>query len=182
MDIRTAEATARNTPVSCAVLACLLLAAVTLGASASPGPGSESSGALSLKRHYFVLNGLRRVAGQWGELAVPENRRNARSRQIQVTFGRLQSARNSTGVPIFFIAGGPGASGIGSFAGNAGWLLPLRSFGDIVLVEQRGTGHSRPRLDCAERWDFSITAPLAREQLIDSARQRFAALFAKSAA
>jgi pimeloyl-ACP methyl ester carboxylesterase len=92
-----------------------------------------------------------------------------------VTFGRLQGTGDSTGVPIFFIAGGPGASGIGSFAGNAGWLLPLRKFGDVVLVEQRGTGHSRPRLDCAERWDFSITAPLERSELIDSARHRFAA-------
>jgi pimeloyl-ACP methyl ester carboxylesterase len=79
------------------------------------------------------------------------------------------------GEPIFFIAGGPGASSIGSFAGNAEWLLPLRQFGDVVLVEQRGTGFSRPRLDCAERWDFPLAAPLKRSQLIESARQRFTA-------
>jgi len=106
---------------------------------------------------------------------VPENRGDAASRQIPVTFGLLPATALAASVPIFFIAGGPGASGIGSFAGNAEWLLPLRAFGDVVLVEQRGTGYSRPRLDCAERWDFPITAPLERGQLIESARRRFAA-------
>ena len=153
----------------------LLFAVLSTVAFARPAPGLHDAGALSIKRHYFVLNGLRRVTGQWGELAVPENRGNPHSRQIHVTFGRLPGSGRTSDEPIFFIAGGPGASGVGSFAGNAGWLLPLRKFGDIVLVEQRGTGYSRPRLDCAERWDFSITEPLERHVLIESARQRFAA-------
>ena len=151
------------------------LALLPLAAIATPGPGARDGGALSMKRHLFVLNGLRRVPGQWGELLVPENRGDAASRQIPVTFGLLPARAGAGAVPIFFIAGGPGASGIGSFAGNAEWLLPLRAFGDVVLVEQRGTGYSRPRLDCAERWDFPITAPLERGQLIESARRRFAA-------
>jgi len=174
VEYRTAEATTSDYPALRVFFSCLALAVVTLGASATPGPAPKSGDALSLKRHYFVLNGLRRVAGQWGELVVPENRNDPRSRQIRVTFGRVQGTGNGTAVPIFFVAGGPGASGIGSFAGNAGWLLPLAEFGDIVLVEQRGTGHSRPRLDCAERWDFPITAPLARSELIGPARERFA--------
>jgi pimeloyl-ACP methyl ester carboxylesterase len=154
---------------------CTLLAVVPISVSATPGPGLHDGHGLSVKRHFFVLNGLRRVPGQWGELLVPENRGDAGSRQIRVTFGRLPATGGAADVPIFFIAGGPGASGIGSFAGNAEWLLPLRQFGDVVLVEQRGSGYSRPRLDCAERWDFSITAPLERDQRIESARQRFAA-------
>ncbi|NIV76970.1 MAG: alpha/beta hydrolase, partial [Gammaproteobacteria bacterium] len=106
---------------------------------------------------------------------VPENRNDPGSRWITVPFGRLPGTGAEGDAAVFFIAGGPGASGIGSFAGNAEWLLPLRAFGDIVMVEQRGTGFSRPRLDCAERWDLTISAPLARRDLIASARQRFAA-------
>jgi pimeloyl-ACP methyl ester carboxylesterase len=152
-----------------------LLASVPTAASGTPGLGRHDGDGLSIKRHFFVLDGLRRVPGQWGELLVPENRGNTRSRRIRVTFGLLPATTGAAGVPIFFIAGGPGASGVGSFAGNAEWLLPLRRYGDVVLVEQRGTGYSRPRLDCAERWDFSITAPLQRHWLIESARKRFAA-------
>jgi pimeloyl-ACP methyl ester carboxylesterase len=153
--------------------ACVLLGAASQ-AFAARAPLSQSDDRLSVKRHYFVLNGLRRVAGQWGELQVPENRTDSRSRQIKVTFGRLPGSAGNAGTPTFFIAGGPGASGIGSFAGNAEWLLPLREFGDLVLVEQRGTGFSRPRLDCAEHWDLPIEAPLKRSELIATARRQFA--------
>lgn len=155
--------------------ALLLLAGASPRASAAPAPEHQSDGRLSVKRHYFVLNGLRRVPGQWGELRVAENRRDPRSRRIRVTFGRLPGAVGAAGTPIFFIAGGPGASGIGSFAGNAGWLLPLRRFGDLVLVEQRGSGFSRPRLDCAEHWELPIEAPLERRRLIEVARRQFSA-------
>ena len=175
MKLRTARPTARIPRILSVFILGALLGVVPASASATPGPGLQDGDRLSVKRHFFVLNGLRRVPGQWGELIVPENRSDPRSRQIQVTFGRLPATGGSSGVPIFFIAGGPGASGIGSFAGNAEWLLPFRQFGDVVLVEQRGTGYSRPRLDCAERWDFSITAPLKRNHLIESARRRFAA-------
>jgi pimeloyl-ACP methyl ester carboxylesterase len=144
-------------------------------AAAAPAPGPNADGGLTLERHHFVLNGLRRIPGEWGELEVPENRTVPGSRPISVTFGRLPATGEAPGPPIFFIAGGPGASGIGSFAGNAEWMLPLRAFGDLVIVEQRGTGFSRPRLDCDERWDLPISAPLERGRLIASARERFAA-------
>ena len=153
--------------------AVLLAGAATSGFGAS-APAPDPGAALALQRHPFLLDGFTRVPGQWGELAVPENRDDPGSRRIVVTFGRLPATDPGTGTPIFFIAGGPGASGIGSFAGNAEWMLPLRAFGDIVLVEQRGTGFSRPRLDCAERWDLPITAPFTRGELIASARERFA--------
>ena len=157
-----------------ALTACVLLATApkTLAARA---PDSPAHDAISVKRHYFVLNGLRRVTGQWGELRVAENRNDPRSRKIKVTFGRIPGTGEVAGTPIFFIAGGPGASGIGSFAGNAEWLLPLRRYGDLVLVEQRGTGFSRPRLDCAEHWELPIESPLERSRLIEEARRQFAA-------
>jgi hypothetical protein len=120
----TAETIASKPRILSVAVACLLLTAVSMIASATPGPGPYGGGELSVMRHFVVFNGLRRVPGQWGELGVPENRNNPRSRQVQVTFGRLQSTGDNAGVPIFFIAGGPGASAIGSFAGNAEWLCP----------------------------------------------------------
>lgn len=175
MRSRPAEATTRKSHSLTGIALWVLLAVVSTGANGTSAPGIDAGDALSLKRHHFVLNGRLRVPGQWGELAVAENRNDAGSRRITVTFGRLPATGKSAGTPTFFIAGGPGASGIGSFAGNAEWMLPLRRFGDLVLVEQRGTGFSRPRLDCAEQWDLPITAPLERTRLIESARERFAA-------
>jgi pimeloyl-ACP methyl ester carboxylesterase len=172
---RTPELAARLAIVFSVLTAYVLLAGAAPQALAARAPVSQGDDRLSVKRHYFVLNGLRRVPGQWGELRVPENRSNLRSRQIKVTFGRVPGTGKVPGAPIFFIAGGPGASGIGSFAGNAEWLLPMRRFGDLVLVEQRGTGFSRPRLDCAEHWDLPIEAPLERSRLIEAARGQFAA-------
>ena len=175
MKIRTAEPVARFVTLLSLLAVCVLLTSAPLEASSDRGSVSQHNDGLSVARHHFVLNGLRRVPGQWGELDVSENRNNPNSRKIKVIFGRLPSAGEIAGLPIFFIAGGPGASGIGSFASNAEWLLPLRRRGDLILVEQRGTGFSRPRLDCAERWDLSIKAPLKRSQLIETARERFAA-------
>ena len=175
MKFRMADRTASILRAPSVAALCALLAMVPIAASAKPASALNAGDGLSLKRHFFVLDGLRRIQGQWGELVVAENRNDPRSRRIKVIFGRVAGTGRTDGVPTFFLAGGPGASGIGSFAGNAEWLLPLRRFGDLVLVDQRGTGFSRPRLDCAERWDFSITAPLARSQLIAPARRRFAA-------
>jgi pimeloyl-ACP methyl ester carboxylesterase len=155
----------------------LLLVAVCPAAEASPAaPADYVDGRrLALERHYFVLNDGRRVSGRWGELSVPENWNDPRSRNIQLTFGLLPSTSSGDSSAIFFIAGGPGASGIGSFAGNARLLQPLRRFGNLLLVEQRGSGFSRPRLDCVQRWSLSLQAPLRREELIGVARERFAA-------
>ena len=51
--------------------------------------------------------------------------------------------------PVVFLSGGPGQAGSQALAGF-GDALELRRNRAIVLVDQRGTGLSQPRLDCAE--------------------------------
>ena len=65
----TANPTAGTFPILSAFALFVSLAVVSMGAFATPGPGLRDDDSLSMKRHYFVLNGLRRVPGQWGELA-----------------------------------------------------------------------------------------------------------------
>ena len=52
--------------------------------------------------------------------------------------------------PIVYVTGGPSAAAISP--GNVSYLasLFLASQRDLILVDQRGTGISRPRLDCPE--------------------------------
>ncbi|HAQ24280.1 MAG TPA: hypothetical protein DCR10_12090 [Acidimicrobiaceae bacterium] len=68
-------------------------------------------------------------------------------------------ASNPTGHPVLHLHGGPGGRAV---ADRHRWLIPqspLLAHHDIVLVDQRGGGHSVPSLDCLEV-DGSHTAEL----------------------
>ncbi|HEU0294234.1 MAG TPA: alpha/beta fold hydrolase [Anaerolineales bacterium] len=96
-----------------------------------------------------------------GYLIVPENRAQLDSQQIRLYVGIF---RNRAGTPnpegpVLKISGGPGSSGLNT----AGYLLDkgmgaLLEQRDFIVFDQRGTGYSRPRLDCPER--ISITAAI----------------------
>jgi len=158
----------------CCTVVIWLAVAPVLALQQMPEEGQSING-LSLARHFFVLGDHRRVRGQWGSLPVPENWRKPEGRKITLTFAVLPSTSPTPMEPVYFAAGGPGASSIGGFSKNADMLLAIREFADVVLVEQRGAGFSRPLLDCAQSWDFSMDAPLSRSALIEAARERFAA-------
>ena len=92
-----------------------------------------------------------------GYLIVPENRVRPDSRLIQL---HVAIFRNRTGTPnldpVIKIAGGPGSSGLNT----AGYLLgkgmdAVLERRDFVVFDQRGTGYSRPRLDCPERAEIT---------------------------
>ena len=100
-----------------------------------------------------------------GYLVVPENRT-----RLDSPFIRLHVAifRNRTGRPVadpvVHLAGGPGSSSLDVarylFNQGLGAILERR---DLILFDQRGTGHSQPRLDCPER--TSITGLLLERGL-----------------
>ncbi len=88
-----------------------------------------------------------------GYLIVPENRTRPDTRQISL---HVAIFRNRPGIPnsdpVLKISGGPGSSGLNT----AGYLLgkgmdAILDQRDFVIFDQRGTGYSRPRLDCPER-------------------------------
>lgn len=74
--------------------------------------------------------------------------------------------------PLVYLAGGPGsATGVGSRADIAGWLAWFDSKAamkrDLILFDQRGTGLSKPVLNCAEYRDLNagvLAAPGTPEQ------------------
>jgi pimeloyl-ACP methyl ester carboxylesterase len=116
------------------------------------------------------------VVGERGFLPVKENRLNRASRTIHIRFLRFRSMVTNPGAPLFFLAGGPGASGVAS-AGQP-FFQDLREVGDVVLVDQRGTPGSEPSLICPERW----TVPTDRAGTWDdhlTSLRRFAASCAR---
>ena len=88
-----------------------------------------------------------------GYLIVPENRARPDSQSIRL---HVAVFRNRAGIPnpdpVIKISGGPGSSGLNTtgflLSGALDTVLESR---DFVVFDQRGTGYSRPRLDCPER-------------------------------
>lgn len=82
-----------------------------------------------------------------GTLSVPEDRGDPEGRTIEVHFAVLPARGAGEAGPLFFLAGGPGASALGGAAWFAHDWDSLRERHDFVFVDQRGTGRSHP-LEC----------------------------------
>lgn len=98
----------------------------------------------------FEVAGVGRVEAELGRFRVPEDRRQPDGRQIELVFGRLKSTAAVPGPPIVYLDGGPGGSGVGVARIPSYYRLfdALRAVGDVILLSQRGTGLSSPRLGC----------------------------------
>lgn len=86
-----------------------------------------------------------------GYITVPENRSNQQSRNIKVHYVRFPATANKTGSPIVYLSGGPGGSGIDT-AKYPNFRFPLfmalREHGDVIALDQRGTGLSKDTPTC----------------------------------
>src|ERR1041384_3171706 len=88
------------------------------------------------------------VEGELGHLIVRENRAKSDSRLIELAFVRLKSTAEKPGYPVVYLDGGPGSSPIG-LAYAPDYLRAfqkLREVGDVILLDQRGVGRSKPNL------------------------------------
>src|SRR5262245_33286505 len=122
----------------------------------------------------------RGYAPECGYLIVPENRARQDSRLIRL---HVAIFRNRAGIqnldPVLKISGGPGSSGLNT----AGYLLgtgmdAVLETHDFIAFDQRGTGYSRPRLDCPERIEITpavlggrLSAEESAQAIIDSFRR-----------
>ncbi len=103
----------------------------------------------------------RKVDAVFGVVEVAEDRSDRLSKTLELAYVRLPSTASRPGPPIVYLAGGPGASGIDSARGpRAEMLLALRQVADVVLLDQRGTGLSRPSLVCNKTWEHAKEEPL----------------------
>jgi pimeloyl-ACP methyl ester carboxylesterase len=94
--------------------------------------------------------GVGKFEAELGRFSVLEDRAKPQGRRIELVFGRLKSTAPKPGAPIVYLDGGPGGSGIGiARVPEYYWLFDsMRAIGDVILLSQRGTGFSSPRLTC----------------------------------
>jgi pimeloyl-ACP methyl ester carboxylesterase len=143
----------------------IFLAGALVLASQSALPAS-GPGTLTIEPTTFQPSTGEPVAAERGTLVVPMTR-GARSDATQtLKFIRFRATAANAGPPIVYLAGGPGGSGIDAARGSRFPLfMALREFGDVIALDQRGTGESEPRTDCTESYAVPLAKPLERDEL-----------------
>lgn len=97
----------------------------------------------------FETDGGDKVDAFKGVMSVPENRADPASRKIDVHYVRFSSIAAKKGSPIVYLAGGPGGSGVATAKGERFPLfMAMRAFGDVIALDQRGTGWSESAPEC----------------------------------
>lgn len=80
-----------------------------------------------------------------GQLQVPENYAEPQGKAISVNFAVLPAIDQSQKkTPLMFLAGGPGQAAVELAAGLRKVFSESRKTRDLILVDQRGTGESKP--------------------------------------
>lgn len=84
-----------------------------------------------------------------GFLVAPESRDGLSENTVEIAVAILVSPNPNKGLPAIYLEGGPGGSALMSIMD--GWLNSVfREYGDLIIVDQRGTGYSFPSLDCTQ--------------------------------
>lgn len=75
------------------------------------------------------------------------------------------------GAPAIYLEGGPGGAGSLTIEGLFPYFEPLLADRDLVILDQRGTGHSSPLLHCFELQEAIVGELPDEEQLADAVAQ-----------
>lgn len=150
-----------------------LSALIIVLTTVSIASGQQKAGDLKIEPYAFENSKKERVDAELGRILVPENRRNPHSRLIELAFVRFKSTSKNPGAPIVYLAGGPGGSGISTARGTRFPLfMAMREIGDVIALDQRGVGMSKPNLTCPQALDAPFDKPILREELLGLYRTR----------
>jgi pimeloyl-ACP methyl ester carboxylesterase len=128
---------------------------------------------LKLEPYVFEAANKEKVDAELGHLFVPEIRRNPNSKLIELVFVRFKSTSPNPGPPIVYLAGGPGTSGIASARGARFPVFQaMREIGDVIALDQRGVGLSKPNMNCRERVTLSPDTAHQRAAVLEAFRQQ----------
>ncbi len=108
----------------------------------------QSVNGLNMETKTFKSSSGKEIQGEVGSLVVPENRDNPNSEDIQIHFVRLKSTNPNPQAPMIYLEGGPGSSCTWQASNPRfldGWL-PFLELGDLILLDQRGTGAGTERV------------------------------------
>ncbi|MBX7171922.1 MAG: alpha/beta hydrolase [Pyrinomonadaceae bacterium] len=120
----------------------------------------SKAGELKIEPFTFETANGQKVEAERGFVSVPENRQNPKSRLIQIAFIRFKSTSPNPKSPIVYLAGGPSSSGIGAARSSRfSMFMALREVADVIALDQRGVGQSKPNLNCINFVDLPFDKP-----------------------
>lgn len=137
------------------------------------GKAQDNSGQFGLAFEPYLLKSTKgvEVQAELGKMLVLENRTSPDSRKIEISFVRFKSTAASPGSPIIYLAGGPGGSGIAAAKGERFDLfMALREFGDVIALDQRGTGLSNHFEPCSPSGKVSLDRQGSAMEMIEVIR------------
>lgn len=104
--------------------------------------------------------------GELGRIRVPERRDRRTGATIELAFVRYRTTHPDPGPPLFFLEGGPGAPGVegSAFIATHPRIRALEQC-DVIGIDQRGTGLSRPDLAYPEfRYELPLDRVVSRDE------------------
>lgn len=102
-----------------------------------------------------------------GTFMVPENRSDPESRMLTLHYVRFPATGIKKGSPIIYLAGGPGGSGIQTAKyRRLPLFLAMREFGDVIALDQRGTGASDDMPKCVSSEIIDATQRISDEGVV----------------
>lgn len=135
---------------SAALVLAFLCTATSITAQAAAGDSSQArtAGTITTEARTLQISADESIEATEGRLLVPENRNREDSRLIEIAFVRLPAKSGVQGPPTVYLSGGPGQSVLGSLSrlGAVNRWLDFLEVGDVLLVDQRGSGRSSPNL------------------------------------
>jgi pimeloyl-ACP methyl ester carboxylesterase len=146
MDLVRPPGTARRLVFTIALALCALL--VLVGAA----PPARAQGALpgSFAPGPCPIPAPQGYALDCGTLTVAESRQRPEGRTIQLAVAIVRSPNpEKRPDPVLFLAGGPGQPALPLVALAPVAFAEILATRDMVFLDQRGTGYSRPALNCA---------------------------------
>lgn len=101
-----------------------------------------------------------RVEAELGWVDVPVRHARPDGPHWRLAYARLPARTSRPGAPIVILAGGPGESGIQALGwdepGRLEFWQELRELGDVIALDQRGTGWSWPVTLPTRAWDLPL--------------------------
>jgi pimeloyl-ACP methyl ester carboxylesterase len=139
----------------------LSLVVLTARAKGAAAAAASEGGGLTLEPTTIAVRGGAEIAAEKGMLKVPLRHADAGGASIEIAFIRVKSVAARPGPPTFVLAGGPGDSGVRIVRQMFGGGNRIRSVltGDVIGIDQRGAGASRPSLVVKDRYGFPPEAP-----------------------
>ena len=127
----------------------------------------KKAGDLTTEPYTFETEDNQKVAAELGHLFVPENRNDPQSKIIELVFVRFKSTAKNPASPIVYVSGGSG-SGIGAAALKSRFLffMAMREVSDVIVLDQRGVGLSKPSVSCRAAWNLPLDQPTSPESLL----------------